>query len=79
VWDLSGGEPLLIGRRAREEDAQLGAPLQLGAECRGKAMVVHGHKPITEHEWLNRTINIDTGCVYGGKPGNRKAGDFLRI
>ena len=30
-------------------------------------MVVYGHTPIAEPEWLNRTINIDTGCVFGGK------------
>jgi len=22
---------------------------------------------VPEPEWLNRTINIDTGCVFGGK------------
>jgi len=29
--------------------------------------VVYGHTPVPEPEWLNRTINIDTGCVFGGK------------
>jgi protein phosphatase len=37
------------------------------AEYRGKAMVVYGHTPVAEPEWLNGTINIDTGCVFGGK------------
>jgi protein phosphatase len=37
------------------------------ADYRGPAMVVYGHTPIPEPEWLNRTINIDTGCVFGGK------------
>jgi protein phosphatase len=37
------------------------------AEYRGRAMVVYGHTPVPEPEWLNRTINIDTGCVFGGK------------
>jgi len=37
------------------------------AEYRGPAMVVYGHTPVPEPEWLNRTINIDTGCVFGGK------------
>jgi protein phosphatase len=36
------------------------------AEYRGKAIVVYGHTPVPEPEWLNRTINIDTGCVFGG-------------
>src|SRR3984885_5441955 len=37
------------------------------AEYRGRATVVYGHTPVPEPEWLNRTINIDTGCVFGGK------------
>jgi protein phosphatase len=34
---------------------------------RGQAMVVYGHTPVPTPEWLNNTINIDTGCVFGGK------------
>jgi predicted kinase len=34
---------------------------------RGRATVVYGHTPVPEAEWLNRTTNIDTGCVFGGK------------
>ena len=30
-------------------------------------MVVYGHTPVPEPEWLNGTICIDTGCVFGGK------------
>ena len=37
------------------------------ADYRGNSMVVYGHTPVPEPEWLNRTINIDTGCVFGGK------------
>ena len=37
------------------------------AEYRGRATVVYGHTPVPEAEWLNNTICIDTGCVYGGK------------
>ncbi|SIO39596.1 polynucleotide 3'-phosphatase /polynucleotide 5'-hydroxyl-kinase /polynucleotide 2',3'-cyclic phosphate phosphodiesterase [Singulisphaera sp. GP187] len=36
-------------------------------EYRGSAQVVYGHTPIPAPEWLNRTVNIDTGCVFGGK------------
>ena len=36
------------------------------AEYRGKAMVVYGHTPVPQAEWLNNTICIDTGCVFGG-------------
>ncbi|MEO1763895.1 MAG: polynucleotide kinase-phosphatase, partial [Cyanobacteria bacterium J06629_18] len=37
------------------------------AQYRGEAMVVYGHTPVPEAEWLNNTIDIDTGCVFGGK------------
>ncbi len=37
------------------------------AEYRGDAIVAYGHTPVVEPEWLNRTINVDTGCVFGGK------------
>ena len=36
------------------------------AEYRGKALVVHGHTPVREPMWLNNTVNLDTGCAYGG-------------
>lgn len=36
-------------------------------DYRGKAKVVYGHTPIVEAEWVNKTINIDTACVFGGK------------
>lgn len=32
----------------------------------GKAMVVYGHTPVEEPLFQNRTVNIDTGCVFGG-------------
>jgi protein phosphatase len=37
------------------------------AEYRGRALVVYGHTPVVQAEWVNRTINIDTGCVFGGR------------
>jgi protein phosphatase len=37
------------------------------ADYRGKALVVFGHTPVAEPLWLNHTVNIDTGCVYGGQ------------
>jgi protein phosphatase len=58
----------LYGETTGETD-EFGLPVRLNwaAEYRGKAMVVYGHTPVAEPEWLNRTINIDTGCVFGGK------------
>jgi polynucleotide kinase-phosphatase len=58
----------LYGETTGETD-EFGLPVRgnWAAEYRGKAMVVYGHTPVAEPQWLNRTINIDTGCVFGGK------------
>lgn len=58
----------LFGETTGETD-EFGLPVRYNwaAEYRGVAMVVYGHTPVPEPEWLNRTINIDTGCVFGGK------------
>jgi protein phosphatase len=36
------------------------------ADYRGPATVVYGHSPVAAPQWVNRTVNIDTGCVFGG-------------
>jgi protein phosphatase len=58
----------LYGETTGETD-EFGLPVRFNwaAEYRGRATVVYGHTPVPEPEWLNRTINIDTGCVFGGK------------
>jgi protein phosphatase len=33
----------------------------------GKAFVVYGHTPHEKVQMINNTVNIDTGCVFGGK------------
>jgi len=33
---------------------------------RGRATVVHGHVPVPTAAWVNGTIDLDTGCVFGG-------------
>jgi protein phosphatase len=38
-----------------------------GADYRGAVSVVYGHTPVAEPEWLNNTMCIDTGCVFGGR------------
>ncbi len=35
-------------------------------DYRGPALVVYGHTPVRTPERLNNTINIDTGCCFGG-------------
>jgi len=58
----------LYGETTGETD-EFGLPVRYNwaAEYRGPATVVYGHTPVPEPEWLNRTVNIDTGCVFGGK------------
>lgn len=58
----------LYGETTGETD-EFGLPVRYNwaAEYRGSAMVVYGHTPIPEPEWLNRTVNVDTGCVFGGR------------
>ena len=58
----------LYGETTGETD-EFGLPVRYpwAQEYRGRAMVVYGHTPVPEPEWLNRTIDIDTGCVFGGK------------
>jgi protein phosphatase len=58
----------LYGESTGEID-EFGLPVRhnWAAEYRGAAMVVYGHTPVPEAEWLNNTIDVDTGCVFGGK------------
>ncbi|PAX52838.1 polynucleotide kinase-phosphatase [Brunnivagina elsteri] len=58
----------LYGETTGEID-EFGLPVRFNwaSEYRGDAMVVYGHTPVPEAEWLNNTIDIDTGCVFGGK------------
>jgi protein phosphatase len=58
----------LYGDTTGEKD-EAGLPVRLNwaANYRGKSMVVYGHTPVVQPEWLNHTINIDTGCVFGGR------------
>lgn len=57
----------LYGETTGETD-EFGLPIRYNwaSEYRGRAVVVYGHTPVPEPEWLNGTINVDTGCVYGG-------------
>lgn len=58
----------LYGETTGEAD-ETGLPIRFNwaAEYRGAAMVAYGHTPVVEPEWINRTICLDTGCVFGGK------------
>ncbi|SMR71141.1 polynucleotide 3'-phosphatase/polynucleotide 5'-hydroxyl-kinase/polynucleotide 2',3'-cyclic phosphate phosphodiesterase [Aliiroseovarius halocynthiae] len=58
----------MFGETTGEVD-EFGLPVRLewARDYRGKADVVFGHTPMADAEWLNHTMCIDTGCVFGGK------------
>ncbi|GLZ77375.1 polynucleotide kinase-phosphatase [Actinorhabdospora filicis] len=58
----------LYGETTGETD-EYGLPVRhpWAREYRGRAMVVYGHTPTPEPEWINNTICLDTGVVFGGR------------
>ncbi|MFD6090531.1 polynucleotide kinase-phosphatase [Oerskovia sp. NPDC060338] len=58
----------LYGDTTGETD-EFGLPVRYpwANEYRGRAMVLYGHTPTPEAEWVNNTMCLDTGCVFGGK------------
>ena len=57
----------LYGETTGETD-EFGLPVRYewARDYRGEAMVVYGHTPVPSPEWVNGTLCIDTGCVFGG-------------
>ncbi|MFJ6985967.1 MULTISPECIES: polynucleotide kinase-phosphatase [unclassified Streptomyces] len=58
----------LYGETTGETD-EFGLPVRYpwAEDYRGRAAVVYGHTPVPEATWLNNTICLDTGAVFGGK------------
>ena len=58
----------LYGQTTGETD-EYGLPVRYpwATEYRGRAVVVYGHTPVPAAEWLNNTLCLDTGCVFGGR------------
>ena len=58
----------LYGETTGEIDA-FGLPVRLdwAANYRGDTAIVYGHTPVLDAEWVNNTICVDTGCVFGGR------------
>jgi protein phosphatase len=58
----------LYGDTTGETD-EYGLPVRLpwANDYRGRTMVLYGHTPTLEPEWVNNTMCLDTGCVFGGK------------
>ena len=57
----------LYGDTTGETD-EYGLPVRYpwAQEYRGRAMVAYGHTPVPTAEWVNNTICLDTGVVFGG-------------
>ena len=58
----------LYGDTTGETD-EYGLPVRYpwAQEYRGSATVVYGHTPVPQAEWVNNTICLDTGVVFGGE------------
>ncbi|MEU9152713.1 polynucleotide kinase-phosphatase [Streptomyces sp. NPDC048417] len=58
----------LYGDTTGETD-EFGLPVRYpwAEDYRGRAAVIYGHTPVPEASWLNNTICLDTGAVFGGK------------
>lgn len=57
----------LYGDTTGETD-EFGLPVRYpwARDYRGRAMVLYGHTPTPVPEWVNNTMCLDTGCVFGG-------------
>ncbi|ABS02683.1 polynucleotide kinase-phosphatase [Kineococcus radiotolerans] len=57
----------LYGQTTGETD-EFGLPVRYpwAEDYRGRATVVYGHTPVPAPEWVNGTLCVDTGCVFGG-------------
>ncbi len=57
----------LYGDTTGETD-EYGLPVRYpwANEYRGRATVLYGHTPVPNAEWVNNTMCLDTGCVFGG-------------
>ncbi|MFD8607440.1 polynucleotide kinase-phosphatase [Streptomyces sp. NPDC059631] len=58
----------LYGETTGETD-EFGLPVRYpwAEDYRGSAAVVYGHTPVPEATWLNNTLCLDTGAVFGGR------------
>jgi len=54
-------------KNGEKDEYDLPVRIDWAQDYRGGAVVVHGHTPMPEAEWLNDVLCIDTGCVFGGK------------
>lgn len=64
VWAFA-----LYGDVDRSAQTEGGPPVRRdwAAGYGGAALVAYGHTPVRRPRWTNNTVNLDTGCVYGGQ------------
>ncbi|GAB2546195.1 polynucleotide kinase-phosphatase [Nocardia heshunensis] len=58
----------MYGESTGETD-EYGLPVRYpwASDYRGKALVLYGHTPMTDLVWVNNTLCLDTGVVFGGR------------
>ncbi len=58
----------LYGDTTGETD-EYGLPVRYpwADDYRGRTTVLYGHTPVPRAEWVNNTLCVDTGCVFGGE------------
>ncbi|QLY30261.1 polynucleotide kinase-phosphatase [Nocardia huaxiensis] len=58
----------MYGESTGETD-EYGLPVRYpwANDYRGKALVLYGHTPMAELVWVNNTLCLDTGVVFGGR------------
>ncbi|MCM6777657.1 polynucleotide kinase-phosphatase [Nocardia sp. CDC159] len=58
----------MYGETTGETD-EYGLPVRYpwAEDYRGRATVLYGHTPVTELRWINNTLCLDTGVVFGGR------------
>ncbi|MFI5783204.1 polynucleotide kinase-phosphatase [Nocardia sp. NPDC051570] len=58
----------MYGETTGETD-EYGLPVRYpwAEDYRGRATVLYGHTPVTDLHWINNTLCLDTGVVFGGR------------
>ncbi|MFX0573639.1 polynucleotide kinase-phosphatase [Nocardia nepalensis] len=58
----------MYGESTGETD-EYGLPVRYpwADDYRGRATVLYGHTPVTDLRWVNNTLCLDTGVVFGGR------------
>jgi protein phosphatase len=61
------GDVIGVTADGRPDRRDWGALRDLAAGGEAAPRIVYGHQVVPQPVWVNRTLNLDTGCVYGGR------------